>query len=62
MSDIKIKPSKVGTLRSIAKREKAMNQEGKISVAWMRKKLADDNTSPVIKKKLNFALNARKWN
>lgn len=62
MSDIKIKPSKVGTLRALAKKEGAMNSEGKISVAWMRRKLASPKTSPAVKKKINFALNARKWN
>lgn len=59
---IEIKKSKQGTLRAIAKREGAMNDEGKISVAWMRRKMASPNTSPAVKKKLNFALNARKWN
>lgn len=62
MSEIKIKPSKVGSLRAIAKREGAVNSEGKISVAWMRRKMKDPKTSPAVKKKLNFALNARKWN
>lgn len=56
---IKIKPSKVGSLRAIAKREGAVNSEGKISVSWMRKKMNDPNTSAAVKKKLNFALNAR---
>lgn len=59
---ISIKPSKVGSLRAIAKREGAVNSEGKISVAWMRKKLASKQTSSAVKKKINFALNARKWN
>lgn len=59
---IKIKPSKVGSLRAIAKREKAVNKEGKISVSWMRSKLKSPNTSAAVKKKLNFALNSRKWN
>ena len=59
---ISIKPSKVGSLRAIAKREGAVNAEGKISVARMRKKLASKQTSSAVKKKINFALNARKWN
>lgn len=62
MSTIKIKPSKVGSLREIARREGAINDEGKISVAWMRKKLSSSKTSAAVKKKINFALNARKWN
>lgn len=62
MSEIKIKPSKVGSLRSIAKREGAINDEGKISVKWMKEKMSSSKTSPAVKKKLNFALNARKWN
>lgn len=61
MSEIKIKPSKVGSLRAIAKREGAINDEGKISVAWMRKKMSSPRTSAAVKKKLNFALNVRKW-
>ncbi|ARM70990.1 hypothetical protein pVco7_gp001 [Vibrio phage pVco-7] len=61
MAQIKIKPSKVGTLRAIARREGAINDEGKISVSWMRKKMSSPRTSAAVKKKLNFALNARKW-
>ena len=59
---ISIKPSRVGSLRTIAKREGAVNAEGKISVSWMRKKMNNPKTSAAVKKKLNFALNARKWN
>lgn len=59
---ISIKPSRVGSLRAIAKREGAVNAEGKISVSWMRKKMNNPKTSAAVKKKLNFALNARKWN
>lgn len=59
---ISIKPSRVGSLRAIAKREGAVNSEGKISVSWMRKKMNNPKTSAAVKKKLNFALNARKWN
>lgn len=62
MNKIKIKPSKVGSLREIAKREGAVNSEGKISVSWMKKKMSSPRTSPAVKKKINFALNARKWN
>lgn len=61
-TNIKIKPSRVGTLRKIAAREGAINDEGKISVAWMKRKLNSPRTSTRVKKKLNFALNARKWN
>ncbi|UOX40309.1 hypothetical protein [Vibrio phage PhiImVa-1] len=62
MNEIKIKPSKVGSLRAIARREGAINDKGQISVAWMRKKMSSPKTSPAVKKKINFALNARKWN
>lgn len=53
---INIKPSKRGSLR------KAMGaKEGdKLSVSKMRNKLK--TASPAMKKKLQFALNARKWN
>jgi len=53
---INIKPSKRGSLR------KAMGaKEGdKLSVSKMRSKLK--TASPAMKKKLQFALNARKWN
>lgn len=53
---IHIKPSKRGSLR------KAMGaKEGKkLSVSAMRSRLK--NASPAMKKKLQFALNARKWN
>lgn len=61
MDEIKIKPSKVGSLREIASREGAINDEGKISVKWMRQKMSSPRTSAAVKKKLNFALNARKW-
>jgi len=54
-SKIHIKPSKRGTLR------KAMGaKEGeKLSVSAMKKKMK--NASPAMRKKLNFAINARKW-
>jgi hypothetical protein len=54
---INIKKSKVGTLRS------AMHaKEGeKLSVAAMRKKMQSSYTGPAMKKKLVFAMNARKW-
>lgn len=61
MSEIKIKPSKVGSLRAIAQREGAVNDQGKISVKWMRDKLNNPRTSTAVRKKLQFALNARKW-
>ena len=62
MNEIKIKPSKIGSLRAIARSEKAVNEDGKISVSWMRRKLKDTKTSTAVKKKINFALNTREWN
>lgn len=60
MSEIKIKPSRVGTLRALAKKEGAMNSEGKIKVSWLKKKA--NSSDERIRKKAQFALNARKWN
>ena len=54
---IKIKPSEEGSLKAIAKREGGMLKNGKISRAWMRKKLKNPRTSAAVKKKLNFAIN-----
>lgn len=58
MSSIYIKPSKRGSLR---KAMKAKEGE-KLSVSEMTKRLNSPNTSSTMKKKLNFAINARKWN
>lgn len=59
---IKIKKSEEGSLTAIARREGGMSKGGKgISAAWMRKKMNDPKTSAAVKKKLNFAMNARKW-
>lgn len=60
-SPIKINPKMDGSLTRIAKRDGGLKQNGEISVAWMRKKMANPKTSASTKKKLNFALNARKW-
>lgn len=54
---ISIKPSREGSLRRIAKEEGGIMENGKISREWMRKKMRDPNTSPAVKKKINFALN-----
>lgn len=54
---IKIKPSKKGTLRKTMHAEEGK----KLSVAAMRKKMNSSHTSPAMKKKLVFAMNARKW-
>lgn len=35
MNEIKIKPSKIGSLRAIARSEGAVNEDGKISVRCM---------------------------
>lgn len=61
MSEIKIKPSKQGSLTAIAKKSNAMTKSGKIDPSWMAKKMKSSKTSPAVKKKINFALNARKW-
>lgn len=54
---IHIKPSEEGSLTAIAKREGGLKKNGEINRSWMRKKLKDPNTSPAVKKKLNFAIN-----
>lgn len=54
--DIKIKPSKVGSLTRIAKRDGGY-KDGNISRTWMRDKMKSPRTSAAVKKKINFALN-----
>jgi hypothetical protein len=54
-SGIKIKPSKVGTLRAATKTPKGKN----IPVATLEAK--KNSPDPAMRKKANFALNARKW-
>lgn len=56
MSSIYIKPSKRGSLRKAMGAKKGEN----LSVTEMKSKMK--NASPAMKKKLNFAINARKWN
>lgn len=55
-SGIHIKPSKRGTFTAAAKKSGQSVQEKATSV------LNDPNASPAMKKKANFARNARKWN
>jgi hypothetical protein len=54
-SNIKIKPSKVGSLRSAMHAKKGQ----KLSISAMKAK--KKNASPAMKKKLTFAINARGW-
>jgi len=54
-SKIHIKPSKRGSLRKAMGAKKG----DKLSVSEMKKKMK--NASPAMRKKLNFAINARKW-
>ena len=55
-----IKPSKVGSLTRIAKKEGAVSKSGKISKSWARKKMNNPKTSTAVKKKINFMLNMNK--
>ncbi len=54
---IKIKKSKVGSLRKAMGAKKGKN----LSVSAMKKKEHSKNTSKAMKKKLVFAINARKF-
>lgn len=58
---IHIKPSEVGSLRAIARREGGILSSGLISVTWAKKKLSDKRTRESTKKKIRFFLNSRKW-
>lgn len=51
---------KPGTLEKIAAREKGLNRDGTISVAWARKKLKDPKTTTTVKRRINFFLNVLK--
>lgn len=53
---IRIKPSKRGTFTAAAKKSGQSVQEKATSV------LNDPKASPAMKKKANFARNAKKWN
>lgn len=55
-SGIKIKPSKRGTFKRMAKKAGKSVQEEASSV------LSNPSASPAAKKKANFARNAAKWN
>lgn len=55
-----IKPSKLGSLTTIAKREGAIKDNGEINKAWARKKMANPRTAASTKKKINFFLNFNK--
>ena len=52
-----IKPSKVGSLRAIARKEGGLQQDGSINKNWARKKMSDPNTPASTKKKINFFIN-----
>ena len=53
--NIRIKPSKQGSLRAATKTKKGKN----IPVSTLRR--LKNSKSPAMRKKANFALNARKW-
>lgn len=58
--DIKIKPSKEGSFTAIAKRDGGIDKEtGKIKESFIDKEL--HSKDPKVRKKANFAKNARKW-
>lgn len=48
---------KPGSLERLAAREKGLNRDGTISVAWARRKLKDKNTSLTVKRRIHFFLN-----
>lgn len=54
-----IKPSKKGTFTKYAKRKGMTDEEGKITGEAIEEGLNSKN--PAIRKKANFAKNARKW-
>ena len=58
-SPINIKKSEEGSLRRIAQREGGIKKNGDISVAWMNRKLKNPRTTEAVRKKLQFAKNAR---
>ena len=55
-----IKPSKLGSLTAIAKREGAIKDNGEINKTWARQKMANPKTAASTKKKINFFLNFNK--
>ncbi len=57
---IDIKPSKLGSLTAIAKRDGAIKDNGEINKTWARKKMANPKTAASTKKKINFFLNFNK--
>lgn len=60
--DIKIKPSREGSLTRIARRRGGLRRDGKISKVWARKALADAKRKKDTKltRKLVFFLNFAK--
>ena len=59
-SPIKIKPSRLGSLTAIARRDGGLKSNGEISKAWARRKMNNPRTSAATKKKINFFLNFNK--
>lgn len=57
-SPIMIKKSREDLLRKQAAREGGLKSDGKISVAWMNKKLSNPRTSKAVKRRVQFAKNA----
>lgn len=57
---IVIKPSKVGSLKAIAKRDGGLKKNGEIKKSWAKAKMANAKTPPATKKKINFFLNLNK--
>ena len=58
-SNIKIKPSRVGSFTAWAKRKGLLNRDGSVGRRAISAGLKSKSSS--IRKKANFARNARKW-
>lgn len=56
----KIKDSKIGSLKAIAKKDGGIKSNGEISKVWAKGKMKNPKTKPSTKKKINFFLNFNK--
>lgn len=60
-SPIRINPAEEGSLTRIAKREGGIGANGKIKMDWLNRKINNPRTSEAVRKKAQFAKNARKF-
>lgn len=58
-SKIKIKPSRVGSFKAWARRKGLLDKDGSVGMKAIRAGLKSKSAS--IRRKANFANNARKW-